>query len=192
MASINPSTIDESRRSKMESIFSIGLKNKTTNERKYTTFEAFLFFYCGVGATLCPTSILSCLIYYDEMYGRMTYVMLNLVIFLPLLPLSISQSIWDLEYDRKFGSRATFFFRGSVGFLLSFLILTIPFESSLITLLILSFFIGVAGSIIQGSLLQMVSFVSPDDSGLKVRKRCIICLCEWWHNNLMNLWLFIV
>jgi len=94
--------------------------------------------------------------------------MLNLVIFLPLLPLSISQSIWDLEYDRKFGSRATFFFRGSVGFLLSFLILGVSFENSLMTLLVLSFFIGVAGSIIQGSLLQMASFVSPDDSGLKV------------------------
>jgi len=162
---VNSSTSDESLSKPKSLMISNSESNKTNT--KHSNMEIFLFFLSACGATIPPNCLLSCLITYNWLYGEGTYILLNLCIFLPLIPISYVQSVYDMYYDRLKGSFTSFLFRGVVSYNFCFLIAIAPFISNVIVLLSLSFVIATFSACLQGSLLQMASFVSNSDQ-LKV------------------------
>jgi len=118
--------------------------------QKATWIDMFLFFFCACGATMCPISLLSCIVTYGWLYGDLTYMFLGLVIYLPLLPI----------FCFKAGGTIDFCVRGFLGFLFSLLIVTAPYIYNLSSLLLLAALLGTCMAYLQGSLLQMASIVS--------------------------------
>eukprot|EP00588_Corethron_pennatum_P005468 CAMPEP_0194289908 /NCGR_PEP_ID=MMETSP0169-20130528/40148_1 /TAXON_ID=218684 /ORGANISM="Corethron pennatum, Strain L29A3" /LENGTH=349 /DNA_ID=CAMNT_0039037339 /DNA_START=165 /DNA_END=1211 /DNA_ORIENTATION=+ len=126
-----------------------------------TLIEYFLFFVCGLGSSLCYISTLSSLVYFKVLYGANSYVYLSLAIYLPFLPISVIQAVWDQHYDKIYQSRRAFFFRGLVGFSLSLLgtiFIEISRNSGLASLCGDALLQGFGGAILFGTLNQMAAF----------------------------------
>ena len=81
--------------------------------------EIVLFFFSGLGSSLCYIATLSSLVFYKSAYGAQSYIYINLAVFLPLLPVAIAQARYDQGVDRLVGSANAFLCRGIVGHVLS-------------------------------------------------------------------------
>ena len=137
--------------------------------RDATLLEQTLFFFCGLGTSICYIATLSSLVYFKLLYGAASFVYLNLAVYVPLLPISLAQARWDQKFDLQYQSRRTFLVRGVVGFLLG-LIGTIQMvrghqnpHSGLSSLVIHALLQGTGGAILYGALNQLASFVGSDD-----------------------------
>uniref|UniRef100_A0A7S3QJL0 Uncharacterized protein n=1 Tax=Chaetoceros debilis TaxID=122233 RepID=A0A7S3QJL0_9STRA len=126
----------------------------------------FMFVAAG-GCTLCITAILSNLVYYTAVMGMESYFLLNLVLYAPMLPITIFQTLYDGKFDQWIGdSHLTYTFRGIFGYI--FLILgtgMVPSvsrnENQLFALSLVSLVIGLASAVLHGILKQMASFIYP-------------------------------
>lgn len=170
-----------SPRSSYDSIESLVNKMTTTNNRESEDVtpinssrqsrqakweEIILFFLSAAGCTLGWTAVLSNLVYYTNALGVESYVILNLCIYAPLFPITIAQSLFDADFDRKFTSITSFWVRGSLGFgvtLISTVILALgsPENDTLWSVSLLSLSLGTSSGILHGALKQMASFVYP-------------------------------
>jgi len=127
--------------------------------------EIVLFFFSGLGSSLCYIATLSSLVFYKSTYGAQSYIYINLAVFLPLLPVAIAQARYDQDVDRLVGSANAFLCRGIVGYVLSIgALASIPLRSDggLVFVFLPAVVIGAAGAILQGILYQMASFVSAN------------------------------
>ncbi len=131
-------------------------------EYKAPLKESVLMFFAAAGSTLCYTAVLSNLVFYNLTMGVQSYILLNLVIYAPMLPITIIQTIWDNKFDRRAGSLTAYSFRGLIGFSVSFICLILmPFLNELNRLLIVALMLGFASATLHGMLKQMASFVYP-------------------------------
>lgn len=140
--------------------------NNGRQSRQAKWEETILFFLSAAGCTLGWTAVLSNLVYYTNALGVESYVILNLCIYAPLFPITIAQSLFDADFDRKFSSITSFWVRGSVGFgvtLISTFILALgsPENDTLWSVSLLSLSLGTSSGILHGALKQMASFVYP-------------------------------
>mmetsp|Transcript_9252 Transcript_9252/g.12351 ORF Transcript_9252/g.12351 Transcript_9252/m.12351 type:complete len:125 (+) Transcript_9252:1-375(+) len=55
------------------------------------TREIAFFFLAGVGSTVTWTAVLSKLVYYTSLFGTISFPILNLAVYLPLLPILLTQ-----------------------------------------------------------------------------------------------------
>ncbi len=78
--------------------------------------EQVLFFLAGLGSSIGYIATLSSLVYFKVLFGANSFVYLNCAVFLPLLPISIAQAIWDSKFDLLWQSRVTFLVRGVLGY----------------------------------------------------------------------------
>jgi hypothetical protein len=78
--------------------------------------EQVLFFLAGLGSSIGYIATLSSLVYFDVLFGANSFVYLNCAVFLPLLPVSIAQAIYDSRFDLLYQSRVTYLVRVIVGF----------------------------------------------------------------------------
>eukprot|EP00531_Pseudo-nitzschia_arenysensis_P018161 CAMPEP_0116118950 /NCGR_PEP_ID=MMETSP0329-20121206/2382_1 /TAXON_ID=697910 /ORGANISM="Pseudo-nitzschia arenysensis, Strain B593" /LENGTH=579 /DNA_ID=CAMNT_0003612621 /DNA_START=129 /DNA_END=1868 /DNA_ORIENTATION=+ len=78
--------------------------------------EQILFFLAGLGSSIGYIATLSSLVYFKILFGANSFVYLNCAVFLPLLPISIAQAIWDSQFDLLWQSRVTFLVRGVLGY----------------------------------------------------------------------------
>jgi len=78
--------------------------------------EQLLFFLAGLGTSIGYLSTLSSLVYFKLLFGPNSFVYLNCAVFLPLLPVSLAQAIWDSWFDVVYRTRVTFLVRGIVGY----------------------------------------------------------------------------
>ena len=127
--------------------------------------EVVLFFFSGLGSSLCYIATLSSLVYYKVRYGPQSYIYINLAVYLPLLPVALAQARYDQDVDRLVGSANAFLCRGVVGYVLSIgALASIPLDADggLVWVCIPAVVIGAAGAILQGILYQMASFVSSN------------------------------
>lgn len=78
--------------------------------------EQVLFFLAGMGSSIGYIATLSSLVYFDVMFGANSFVYLNCAVFLPLLPISIAQAIYDSRFDLLYQSRVTYLVRVILGY----------------------------------------------------------------------------
>lgn len=134
-----------------------------------TLLEQILFFACGVGSSLCYIATLSSLVHFKLLYGADSFVFLNLAVYLPLLPISLTQVRWDQYFDIRYQSRRTFLWRGLVGFVLGLVGTLLMIRcytnssGSLGALVFHAFLQGTGGAILYGTLNQLASFVGSGD-----------------------------
>ena len=131
--------------------------------RPSARLEVVLFFASAVGATVGWTSLLSGVVHFSARFGPDSFIWLNAAVFLPLLPISVTQAALDDYFDREIGSSATFPFRGSVCFLaMSTALVAIAYgpRSSLPLLLVVAATLGTAAAALQGTLYQMAALQS--------------------------------
>lgn len=137
--------------------------SRRTPEKKSPIKDSALIFFAAAGCTICYTSVLSNLVHYTMTMGMESYFVLNLTIYGSMLPITISQTIWDSKFDREHGSLDAYSFRGFLGFFISAIcLLLMPFISELFTLLIVSLMLGLASAVLHGMLKQMASFIYPE------------------------------
>jgi len=151
------------------------IKSETTTQRRTATTmapsitrEIVFFFLAGVGSTVAWTAVLSNLVYYTSIFGTISFPVLNVAVYFPLLPTSLAQAFWDTHYDAMFGSLGAFSFRGSIAFFfMCITTLLIPLaRHSLPLLTTMTFIIGTASAILYGTLNQLASLVFPDSGAL--------------------------
>ena len=135
-----------------------------TTSASASGLETVLFFFSGLGSSLCYIATLSSLVFYKSTYGAQSYIYINLAVYLPLLPVAIAQARYDQDVDRLVGSANAFLCRGIVGYVLSIgALASIPLSNGgLIFVCLPAVVIGAAGAILQGILYQMASFVSAN------------------------------
>jgi hypothetical protein len=136
----------------------------TAQQEQTPIKESVLFFLSAVGCTIGWTAVLSNLVYYTDTLGVDSFLVLNLAVYAPLLPVTFAQAIWDAQFDKRFQSLRSFSFRGTVGFSVTLICLVLlPWTSqSLLFLSITSIFLGLASAVLHGTLKQMASFVYPN------------------------------
>jgi hypothetical protein len=78
--------------------------------------EQVLFFLTGLGSSIGYIATLSSLVYFKILFGANSFVYLNCAVFLPLLPISLAQAVWDSQFDLLYQSRVTFLVRGVLGY----------------------------------------------------------------------------
>jgi len=78
--------------------------------------EQVLFFLTGLGSSIGYIATLSSLVYFKVLFGANSFVYLNCAVFLPLLPISLAQALWDARFDLLYQSRVTFLVRGALGY----------------------------------------------------------------------------
>jgi len=78
--------------------------------------EQFLFFLAGLGSSIGYIATLSSLVYFKVLFGANSFVYLNCAVFLPLLPISLAQAIWDSRFDLLYQSKVTFLVRFVLGY----------------------------------------------------------------------------
>jgi hypothetical protein len=134
------------------------------SSRVPSLLEQTLFFASGLGTSLCYIATLSSLVYFKILYGASSFAFLNLAVYLPLLPISLAQALWDQYYDLRYASRNTFLARGVVGFLLGLLgTLQMINHTGLFAVVVNALLQGTGGAILYGTLNQLASFAASDD-----------------------------
>ena len=79
--------------------------------------------------------------------GVESFLILNLTVFGPMLPMTIAQTFWDDKYDREFGSLDAYSFRGRIGFSVSLIcMLLVPFSTHLVSLSMIALLLGFVSS----------------------------------------------
>jgi len=138
--------------------------------------EQILFFLAGLGSSIGYIATLSSLVYFKVLFGANSFVYLNCAVFLPLLPISVAQAIWDSQFDLLWESRVTFLVRGVLGY--GFVIVgtigmvvfahresqdaidrNLPNETGLEWVICWALLQGIGGAILFGQLNQLASFV---------------------------------
>jgi hypothetical protein len=123
--------------------------------------EQTLFFTCGVGTSICYIATLSSLVYFKILYGATSFPLLNLAIYLPLLPISLAQAVWDQDYDLKYTSRNTFLVRGVIGFSLGIVGTYRMITSDRLPSVVINALLqGTGGAILYGTLNQLASLAA--------------------------------
>lgn len=126
--------------------------------------EQILFFLAGLGSSIGYIATLSSLVYFKVMFGANSFVYLNCAVFLPLLPISVAQAIWDSKFDLLYFSRVTFLVRGILGygFVMSGTIGMVIFShdsGGLEWVIFWALLQGIGGAVLFGQLNQLASFV---------------------------------
>lgn len=126
--------------------------------------ETLLFFFAAVGCTVSWTAVLSQLVFYTQSLGPGSYLWLNVAVYFPMLPVSVLQTFFDDQFDRKYQSRISFTFRGTVGYTLTAVCTALlPLASdSLLFLASLSLLLGSASAVLHGMLKQLATLLYPD------------------------------
>ena len=129
-----------------------------TTSASASRLEIVLFFFSGLGSSLCYIATLSSLVFYKSTYGAQSYIYINLAVYLPLLPVAIAQARYDQDVDRLVGSANAFLCRGIVGYVLSIgALASIPLSNGgLIFVCLPAVVIGAAGAILQGILFLLI------------------------------------
>ncbi|KAG7347248.1 hypothetical protein IV203_030615 [Nitzschia inconspicua] len=157
--------------------------NSNNNDDDDTTMilDLTLFFLSGLGSSMGYISSLSSLVHFQQVFGNNFFVLLNVAIYLPLVPISIAQATWDQQYDRYFATLRAFVFRTIIGYGLVItgtigLIFTMisgggggggtkshkPTHYSMVAVVISACLQGVGGAILYGQLNQLASFVTKN------------------------------
>lgn len=125
--------------------------------------EVALFFLAAAGSTIGWTAVLSNLVYWTDSLGVESFLYLNLAVYLPLFPIFLAQALYDSHYDRLYQSQRSFFFRGTLSFLLTLVAVgLIPLaRHNLMFLSTIALVLGTASAVLHGTLKQMASFVYP-------------------------------
>lgn len=141
------------------------MENETLSQRQPFSYETILFFFSGVGGALCYISTLSSVVYFSHIFGPRSFIILNIAVYFPLLPLSLFQAKYDQSYDIRYGSFATFLFRGIVGFALNIIsIAMIPFvvlhTEKLRFLVMTTVVLGTASAVLQNLYNSITAVIS--------------------------------
>lgn len=176
-----------------EGAASAGEEEMTTERTNHTgrcntalglLLEQFLFFLAGLGSSIGYIATLSSLVYFKVLFGANSFVYLNCAVFLPLLPISVAQAIWDSQFDLLYQSKVTFLVRFVLGY--SFCVIgtlgMIAFargkhndenvephdtlfahekgkEEGLEWVILWALFQGIGGAVLFGQLNQLASFI---------------------------------
>ena len=145
--------------------------SEDNGNRQYGTkgdilLEQVLFFLAGLGSSIGYIATLSSLVYFKILFGANSFVYLNCAVFLPLLPISVAQAIWDSKFDLLYFSRVTFLVRGILGygFVMSGTIGMVMFShgtssGGLEWIICWALLQGIGGAVLFGQLNQRASFV---------------------------------
>ena len=169
----------EHPRSSDQELGSNSHENSATNSgiMEGIVLEQMLFFLAGLGSSIGYIATLSSLVYFKVLFGANSFVYLNCAVFLPLLPISVAQAIWDSQFDLLWESRVTFLVRGVLGY--GFVIVgtigmvvfahreshgaididSLPNETGLEWVICWALLQGIGGAILFGQLNQLASFV---------------------------------
>ena len=136
----------------------------TTVPKKAGRREVILIFLCGIGCNVGWTAVLSNLVFYTMTLGMDSYLWLNLVVFAPILPITLAQVRWDSRFDRLYDSARAYRFRGHICFAVALAgALLLPFASqSLVRTCAVSLLLGSASAALQGTLKQLAAFIYPE------------------------------
>jgi hypothetical protein len=146
--------------------------NTTSELFHWTLFvDQMLFFLAGLGSSMGYISSLSSLVYFQQRFGNNFFVVLNLAVYLPLVPISVAQALWDQQYDQYFATDRAFLFRGIIGYVFVLsgtigMIFAMTGESQYhhhlnsMWAVAYAFVQGVGGAILYGQLNQLASFVN--------------------------------
>ena len=69
------------------------------------------FMLCGMGATCAYTAILSSLVWYKALFGPSIFLLLNIAVYTPALPIMMLQNSFDERYNAMHGVRTAYRFR---------------------------------------------------------------------------------
>ncbi len=160
----DPALPDDSHLGRNESSEEDGNRNFGT--KGGILLEQILFFLAGLGSSIGYIATLSSLVYFKVLFGANSFVYLNCAVFLPLLPISVAQAIWDSKFDLLYFSRVTFLVRCVLGygFVVSGTIGMVIFShrsggSGLEWVICWALLQGIGGAVLFGQLNQLASFV---------------------------------
>ena len=160
-----------------------GENNDSTSTASFTSFplpvharhslvlDQLLFFMAGLGSSLGYIASLSSLVYFQQLLGDNFFVSLNLAVFVPLVPISIAQALWDQQYDQFYATQRTFVVRGVVAYfliVLGTLGMILLFQNKndkhirSISVIACAFLQGTGGAILYGQLNQLASFMTKN------------------------------
>jgi hypothetical protein len=141
----------------------IEISREKQNKSQSSPWEiVFMFFMCGIGTSISVSAVMSALVHYSFVFGEDFFVYVNLAVYAPLVPIALFQARWDADFDFQYGTRSAFAFRGIFSFLAIIIITScLPrAATSLPRLCGLSALLGLASSILLGSMNQIASFTS--------------------------------
>jgi hypothetical protein len=134
-------------------------------------FDQLLFFMAGLGSSLGYIASLSSLVFFQQLFGDDFFVSLNLAVYVPLVPISIAQALWDQQYDQFYATQRTFVVRGVISYSLIIwgtitMILLFRRENHKTVhsahVLLCAFLQGAGGAIMFGQLNQLASFMTTN------------------------------
>jgi hypothetical protein len=136
---------------------------------RHLFLDQTLFFLAGLGSSVGYISSLSSLVFFQQLFGNNFFVVLNLAVYLPLVPISVAQAMLDQKYDLYFETQRTFVVRAITGYGLA------AFGTIQLAVIIArasnhhahpmwvvtgAFLQGLGGAILYGQLNQLASFVT--------------------------------
>ena len=86
-------------------------ESQDENTLKPGALECIAFALCGVGVSVGWTTVLANLTYFCGLYGKSSFIWLNVAVYGPTLPFAIIQTAFDQRFDARFGSSRAFSFR---------------------------------------------------------------------------------
>ena len=149
-------------------------ESQDENTLKPGALECIAFALCGVGVSVGWTTVLANLTYFCGLYGKSSFIWLNVAVYGPTLPFAIIQTAFDQRFDARFGSSRAFSFR-LVTALLSMAVLMVLYPILLATpasvqagkdpinlgwVLLITSIIGCMSAIAYGSFYQISSLMS--------------------------------
>jgi len=150
-------------------------RSRTSSSQEGLLLEQILFFLAGLGSSIGYIATLSSLVYFKVLFGANSFVYLNCAVFLPLLPISLAQAVWDSRFDLLYRTRVTFLVRGVLGygFVMSGTVGMVAFarghsdsntiddtiDENLGWVIFCAIQQGIGGGILFGQLNQLASFV---------------------------------
>ena len=92
---------------------SLALDESQDNAPEERTSRLYLFAFCmcGMGATVAYTAILSSLVWFKAMFGPGVFLLLNIAVYVPALPIMLLQNAFDGRFNSNFGVRLAYRFR---------------------------------------------------------------------------------
>ena len=119
--------------------------------------ESMLYFCAAIGSTLSWIAVLSNVVIYTNTLGADSYLYLQLVLYVPLLPVTMAQAFWDAAFDHKYPVYS-YWFRAALGYGSTVVgLLLLPNSRSLVAVCTVNLILGMASAVLQGMLKQMGS-----------------------------------